>query len=161
MEIWERQADEPHAAFCAFKCYLELRPRSVTKVAEKIQKSAPLVRRWSSKYDWRERARAWDNSILEQAREMVIAEQGKEYMRQWREAQELREAAFAAIMELLNAKRGSLHALTELFNTARQSQIDLIEKLAPADEPQEMRIIIEDAEPVDYAAPDDETAAAV
>ena len=66
---WERLENESDAAFSAFKIYLEMKERSYPKVAEKLSKSLTLVKRWAAKFDWKNRAIAWDNSILEEVRQ--------------------------------------------------------------------------------------------
>lgn len=58
---WERQPDETAPAYAALRCYLDQGPaRSVTKVAEELDKSRSLIGRWSSRHRWRPRADAWD-----------------------------------------------------------------------------------------------------
>ena len=62
---WERLKNETDTAFLAFKTYLEMDDRRLQKVAEKLQKNSAVIRRWSNKFDWKNRAVAWDNSLLE------------------------------------------------------------------------------------------------
>ena len=60
-EPWERQPEETAKPFEAFCIYRDLGPeRSLSKVAEKLQKSDTLMGRWSRTYDWVNRATAWD-----------------------------------------------------------------------------------------------------
>lgn len=64
---WERQFNESHQAFEAFHEYCLLgAKRTQAKVAAKLGKSTHLMDRWSSKWKWRERARAYDNELVRQ-----------------------------------------------------------------------------------------------
>ena len=65
---WERLENETDAAFSAFTTYLELEDRSLQKVSTKLSKSRQLINRWTNKFDWKNRAIAWDNSLLEELR---------------------------------------------------------------------------------------------
>ncbi|MFJ9617869.1 hypothetical protein [Streptomyces noursei] len=72
VEPWERQSGESPQAFEAFAAYRDLGPaRSITKVAQELGKSRPLLSRWSRQYAWVMRAAAYDR---EQDR-LFIAEQ--------------------------------------------------------------------------------------
>lgn len=63
--IWTRRDGESHAAFAAFREYLSMGgKRSGREVAERIGKSTSMIQDWSSRHQWRERARAYDNHIL-------------------------------------------------------------------------------------------------
>lgn len=69
MDLWERQPGETAKAFYAFTLYRDIGyERSITKVAQlynaKKQLRA-LVGRWSSKNNWVERARAYDEHLDE------------------------------------------------------------------------------------------------
>ena len=67
--VWERLNDESDAAFTAFKIYLEMEDRSLQKFSTKLSKSRQLINSWAAKFDWKNRAVAWDNSILEEVRQ--------------------------------------------------------------------------------------------
>lgn len=74
---WERQEKEtpkPYEAFCIYRDMGT--QRSVRKVAEELGKSETLIFRWSSAYNWVERAAAWDDeqdriARLEQNKEIA------------------------------------------------------------------------------------------
>lgn len=77
---YERLDGESKQAFEAFTIYRDMGlARSITKVAQKCTKNESLLKRWSSKYDWVERCKAYDQemdrlAILEneqQRREMI------------------------------------------------------------------------------------------
>ncbi len=72
MEKWARQNGESYPAFEAFKEYLT--ERNYRKVAEKLSKSETLIKRWSKKNNWRERADAWDSEMQSRALEKASTE---------------------------------------------------------------------------------------
>jgi hypothetical protein len=58
---WEQLDGEGDKAFEAFTVYRDSGiPRSLPEVSRRSAKSVPLIKRWSAKYRWAERARAWD-----------------------------------------------------------------------------------------------------
>lgn len=83
-QIWERRPGESARAYAAFCMYRDLPPRerSLTRVAEDIAKAstkqrhvASIRRRlsdWSSKWNWVERAAAWDEERDRIARQAQI-----------------------------------------------------------------------------------------
>ena len=72
IKIWERQKDETEKAYSAFKIYLEMEDRSIKNVAEMLRVSEQNVRRWTNKYNWSERAAAYDSSIVESTRKAKV-----------------------------------------------------------------------------------------
>lgn len=64
-KAWERRDDEGAKAFDAFTRYLGLPAgdRSLAAVGQSLGKSTPLMERWSARYGWVERVRAWDNDL--------------------------------------------------------------------------------------------------
>lgn len=59
---WDRRADETTKAYEAFCIYRDMgTQRSLSKVAEKLQKSDTLMGRWSRNNDWVDRAAKWDD----------------------------------------------------------------------------------------------------
>lgn len=71
-EAWNRRSDETDAAWKAFCVYRDMGDeRSITRALEASGKKAGNKRRWetwSSQYNWVERARTWDASIIEKVR---------------------------------------------------------------------------------------------
>jgi hypothetical protein len=79
---WERQPGETSRSYRAFQCYLNLAAdRSIYRAALELarkkhgkegaevgQVSIAHWERWSSKYSWVDRARQWDDHLLEKAR---------------------------------------------------------------------------------------------
>jgi len=127
-KLWERLKNETDAAFSAFKVYLELEERSYQKVAEKLRKSCTLIRRWATKFDWKNRAVAWDNSLLEELRMREKQNLSKTIRRQLKDLKNFQERA----AEGLNQKdlsKASVKSLNEMYHAAFQAQWTLLEKI--------------------------------
>lgn len=76
---WDRRQNETSKAYEAFCEYRDMgTQRSLSKVAEKLQKSETLMGRWSRTYGWVERAAAWDAEQDRIAREIAQKEQAEE-----------------------------------------------------------------------------------
>lgn len=70
---WDRQQKESAKAFEAFSIYLNLgSERSITKVAQELNKTRALIGRWSSEWGWQERVRAWDNHLQREAHKDAV-----------------------------------------------------------------------------------------
>lgn len=77
-KIWERLDDETTKQYEAFCAYRDMgQDRSIRAVAEKFSKSEQLLRRWSSKNHWVDRATAWDDEQDRIEREIAQKEQAK------------------------------------------------------------------------------------
>lgn len=75
---WERRENESTKAYEAFCTYRDMgRERSLSKVAEKLQKSETLMGRWSGAYSWVDRAAKWDDEQDRIERETAQKEQAK------------------------------------------------------------------------------------
>lgn len=75
---WERRENESTKAYEAFCIYRDMgRERSLSKVAEKLQKSFTLMGRWSREYGWVDRAAKWDDEQDRIEREQAQKEQAK------------------------------------------------------------------------------------
>lgn len=62
--LFERQPNESSKAFEAFRLYRDMGPeRSAEAVAKKLGKSRKGLDRWSSRFSWVDRARAWDDFL--------------------------------------------------------------------------------------------------
>ena len=74
-ELWERQKGESHKAFQAFHEYCLMGDsRSIRGVSKKLNKSVALLGRWSSKWNWKDRAVSYDNALVRQEMETARAE---------------------------------------------------------------------------------------
>lgn len=98
---WERQKGESDKAYQAFSTYLEMgSERTYTAVAAKLQKSCTLIRRWSSNWNWRERIRAYDNSLEKEARKKAVADRKAMMERHIGIAMQLQKKALEALGSL-------------------------------------------------------------
>lgn len=68
--VWLRQPGESDKAFAAFQCFLDMGDeRTVAEVGRKQGKSRSQIDGWRSKFNWRERAAAYDDYlVLEKAK---------------------------------------------------------------------------------------------
>lgn len=97
---WERRENETSKAYEAFCEYRDMGiQRSLSKVAEKLQKSATLINRWSREKDWVKRASLWDDEQERIEREKAQKEQAKA-IREMRK----RHADLAQVMLIKSAK---------------------------------------------------------
>jgi len=86
LKSWERGAHdandtsgESRQAYEALSAYLDLGPkRSIRAVAQKLHKSSTLVGRWSRKWKWVERAKAYDAHLGQIKQRAIEEETGRE-----------------------------------------------------------------------------------
>ena len=77
---WERQPKESAKAYAAFEMYRALGPaRSIAEVAKECNKNQSLLNRWSGKWKWVARARAYDQQF--EQRNLEDEEEAREEMR--------------------------------------------------------------------------------
>ena len=77
-EPWDRRENETTKAYEAFCIYRDMgRERSLSKVAERLQKSDTLMGRWSRENKWVDRAAKWDDEQDRIERETAQREQVK------------------------------------------------------------------------------------
>ena len=118
---WERQDGETPKQFEAFKIYRDMgEERSITKVANQLSKTRPLLTRWSSANNWVERCRAWDN---EQDR-LLLLEQRKEIKKMRK-----RHADIANAMLLKSAKALKVIPDNEIKPSDVAKMVDVASKL--------------------------------
>lgn len=95
---WERQEGESEKAFEAFAVYRDMgKKRTLTAVAEKLQKSGSLIRRWKDRWDWVERVRAYDNDLEKEARAKAIKDRKDMSDRHIKIAMQLQKKALEAL----------------------------------------------------------------
>jgi hypothetical protein len=116
MTPWTRQPKETPQAFAAFEAYLHAgQKRSTRQVARLLHRSRTLMGRWSRKWRWPARARAWDEdqeAITRKAREAAAKAVAVDWAKRqetirdsdWDAAQMLRSKA-KAMMEFPLAKQ--------------------------------------------------------
>jgi hypothetical protein len=116
MNPWEPQQKESMPAYAAFAEYRDLGPeRSIEAVSRKVSKSLPLLKRWSSRWSWVERAKAYDahlDEIRRTAREQSIAKQARKIMSADEVRAELTEIAEAPWREFIEVKMADGEVLT-------------------------------------------------
>ena len=132
MKIWERQKNESEKAFAAFKMFLDFGDeRTQQKVAEKSNKDASLIHRWASDYNWQERARAWDNSLLELKRRNYAKRYNQFLDKQFKGNERIQELLLKVLEEKDIAKI-SWKSWTELYRSNCAEMIELAKSLGVA-----------------------------
>lgn len=64
MPPWERRPGEHGRAYTGFRAFRDLGPtRTLEPIAAVVGANPDTVRRWSSRYDWFERAEMWDDEL--------------------------------------------------------------------------------------------------
>lgn len=119
VKVWERQKGETDKAYAAFKIYLEIEDRSITKVAERLSVSVQNVRKWSGKNNWLDRAAAYDSSVVEATRKLKIASIKDAIRRKLDLADRLEEKALLALKEI-SLNRISGRTIVEMLTLANQ-----------------------------------------
>jgi hypothetical protein len=72
--IFPRASGESPRAYSAFMTYFQLgHARSLQNVADKLDENIDTVRRWSSKFDWRDRIHSFNAGLLQQQAEAEAA----------------------------------------------------------------------------------------
>lgn len=67
-KLWERREKEGVKPYEAFAIYRDMgEKRTLQAVADKLQKSYTLIRRWKDTWEWEERVRAYDNNLQKEA----------------------------------------------------------------------------------------------
>lgn len=103
--LWEKQPGESHQAFAAFSVYRDLGScRKVPIVAQECGKSTNLLYRWSSQWNWQQRAEAYDESIAEEARKQLIQQRADAVEQNLKISKALKGKALKALKELQEEK---------------------------------------------------------
>lgn len=98
---WERQKGESEKAFEAFAAYRDMgEKRTFTAVADKLQKSCTLIRRWKVQWDWEERVRAYDNELEKEAKAKAVKARKEMSDRHINIAMQLQKKALTALQSL-------------------------------------------------------------
>lgn len=140
VQPWEKQPHETGKAYEAFLIYRDLgQGRTYTAVATKLQKSYTLIRRWKGKYDWEQRASAYDKYLDRQAGIKSKETIAKTRERQLKIAMQLEVKALKAL-ETIEPEDLSPRDVKELLRLATDLEHRLIlhdeEKLATQEEGQ-------------------------
>lgn len=95
---WERQEKEGEKAFKAFSIYRDMgEERTLQAVADRLQKSYTLIRRWKNIWSWEERVRAYDNNLQQKAHAEAVKKARKMADRHIGIALKLQEKALQAL----------------------------------------------------------------
>jgi len=101
-ELWQRQAGETARQYQAFLAYRALGPdRTLPEAARRLGISLSLVKRWSSRNQWRVRAELWDAHEREQAEEEARTVRERAYRRRVEYAEQLEKVAMAGLRSLV------------------------------------------------------------
>lgn len=110
MPPWERRPDETSKSYRAFTQYLLLGPdRSLEELRKELDRKPSYLRWlevWSSKYDWVDRATAYDAEMGKQALEKNKGKVVESLERQAREARAWQQASTAPVLSLLRQYGG-------------------------------------------------------
>jgi len=99
---WERRRDESPKAYRAFVAFRDRgEGRSFVAVGKQLGKSNSLTRRWASRYDWKERAWAWDVAQAREEESTFRKEREEIIRRQLLDADRLQRLAMAKLGELV------------------------------------------------------------
>jgi hypothetical protein len=102
---WERQSFETSRAWLGFSVYRLMGPqRSLEKVSQQLHKSKVLLGRWSRRYDWVERAKAWDCYEAKVVNEKVLAGTASMRERQVALAMQMQARAQRRILTMTEAE---------------------------------------------------------
>ena len=147
---WEQQPGEGAKAFEAFAAYRDMgADRSVRKVAQALDKSRTLIGKWSSTYNWPERARAYDRDLDRRAHEQAVRNVRAMTNRHIRIAMQLQAKAVAALENLdensltLKMLLAFLSKATELERTNRLDEAGIGENAQKEASSGGVEIIIE------------------
>lgn len=89
---------ETEKAFQAFELYRDMgEKRTLQAVADKLQKSYTLIRRWKDTWNWMERVRAYDNDLQKKAHASAVSKARKMADRHITIALKLQDAAVKAL----------------------------------------------------------------
>lgn len=95
---WERQKGESEVAFTAFSLYRDKgAERTLQSVADELQKSYTLIRRWAKTWFWADRVREYDNDKERQAKKEAEKGLREMYARQTKIAMSVQAKALKAL----------------------------------------------------------------
>lgn len=98
---WERQPGESSKAYEAFSIYYkETGRRSLRNVAATLGKSETLISRWSGRWNWVERAAAYDNALAREDFKNAMEEVKRMNAQQARIGVAIQEKAIRALQKM-------------------------------------------------------------
>lgn len=114
---WTRQEGESTTNYEAFCAYRDMgNERSLAKVGEKLGKSTALMERWSAKFNWVERAAAWDVEADRLATQKLLKEIANARARQRKQAIKMQAKGFELLKDIKSgeAKLSEIVSLLKL-----------------------------------------------
>lgn len=117
---WERRPEESEKNYEAFWCYVSIGTgRTFQEVAKRLSKSRVIIERWARANDWRNRAAAWDASIIEEAHEKAVKDYAAMIERHIKLGQLLQKNAVDGLKDR-DLKKASFHSLVTMMNAGVQ-----------------------------------------
>lgn len=112
LHTYEQMAGESSKAFEAFALYRDMgSQRSMRQVEQRLNKSLTLLAKWSKKWNWQERIRAYD-ADLDRKTQAQNEEKHIQLIRDYRErCQRTAEVAHESSILMLEASVKRLHSL--------------------------------------------------
>ena len=122
---FDRLAKESAKAYQAFTMYrdLPIHERSLAMVSQRLAKNKSLCARWSTQFQWVDRAKAWDSQQDQIRRTRLAAEREKIYERQLQNSRIASQALMAPLIVLVKRTQTNADAFagtsaTELLKAA-------------------------------------------
>ncbi len=158
LTVWEKQPGESNRSWSGFVVYRDLPPseRTIQVVAEKIQKTPSLVRRWSAENNWVSRVAEFDSYVDREVTQKKHLEDERKKIemmeRQTKVVVFVQNKAVERFRAITNAEwdKIPIHQLTDIFlDSARFERLsrglptDSIELEAATPEKFRQRAIIE------------------
>lgn len=128
----ERQPKESVPAFDAWLCYLKHKSAGtggITVVAKELKKSTALIGRWSSRHQWKERYRLYQNQqqlLQEREQRKAMADRARDWAKK---RISLREEGF--IVGEAMVKRGQALLNLPIYDREIKGEVDVNGKLIP------------------------------
>ena len=124
-KIWLQRPNEGDKPYAAFWCYvsLGLGNRTFQKVSDSVGKNRKLIERWASAYEWTKRVKAYDASIVEEARQQAIDEEAEMLVRHRKLGQLLQKNAVDGLKDR-DMNKASFHSLTLMIERGIQIERD-------------------------------------
>ena len=148
---WERQKNESAKALEAFSIYLNLgSERSITKVAQELNKTRTLIGRWSSEWSWQERVRAWENNLQREAHKAAVKKVRDMNARHEKMAVVIQGAAMEALKkigsDMVTPKNFAaiVRLATELERKSLIESVDSVDENTDGEEEETVRIYLPD-----------------
>jgi len=112
----DKKTEESEPAYAAFLTYIAIGTgRKYPQVAQKCAKNLSLIKRWAARFNWQERAIAWDTSIVQEAHDKAVADYTAMIERHIKEGQLLQKKAIDGLKDR-DTSKASFHSLVLMFS---------------------------------------------